>query len=143
MVGDSGYVNGFVQQVGDGSFSGKITIDGVLLPSISATYFKKDGDTYIWLKRDPLMEYDFSTNRYYKRNAEPQWECYLKKQPDGNTVSFKGDFVFMKFRYSVVGIWDRILGTDKNRLNLFVERKPMSEQTILLAINKQKTGKNG
>lgn len=131
------YVNGFIEQKGD-SFSGKVTIDGITLSPIIATYFKKGGDTYIWLRREDVMEYDFDSQRFFKRKAEPQWECYLKKEPDGNTISFRGDFVFMKFRYSVCGIWDRILGTEKNRLNLFIERKPMSEQTLLIAINKQR-----
>ena len=141
MLGD--VVNGFVERKADGSFAGKITIDGVLLPSITASYFEKDGQTYVWLRRTDVMDYDFDTGKYVRRKAEPQWESYLKKQNEGQTVAFTGEFVFMKFVYSICGIWDRILGTDKNRLNLFVERKPMSEQRILLGINKKRKENNG
>jgi hypothetical protein len=37
-------------------------------------------------------------------------------------------------------VWDKILGNEKQRLNLFVERLPMSQQTIVNSINEQKTG---
>jgi hypothetical protein len=44
----------------------------------------------------------------------------------------------LRFRYSIVGVWDNILGKDKQRLNLFVERLPMSQQTIVNRINERK-----
>ena len=65
----------------------------------------------------------------------------MKKQvgQDG-VIEYKGEFMFMRFRFSIVGVWDKILGRDTNRqrLNLFVERLPMSEQTLLNSINERK-----
>ena len=132
------YVNGYVQREGH-RYVGEIEIDGIRLQGgISAVYFKDGGENYLWLKRKMMMEYDFESQTYRTRKREPQWEAYLEKQVEGNTVAYKGTFTFLRFIYSIVGVWDRILGNDKQRLNLFVERLPMAQQTILNSINERK-----
>lgn len=137
MVED--YINGYIQRTKSGSFEGKITIDGISLPEITAVYFNENGECYLWLKRKKILEYNYELQSYKERDAEPKWETYLKKQLDGNTVAYKGEFFFMHFRYSIVGVWDGVLGMDKRqRLNLFVERLPMSQQTIINNINERK-----
>lgn len=136
MVED--YINGYIQRTKSGSFEGKITIDGISLPAISAVYFTKDSNTYLWLKRKKILDYDFESHTYKEREATPPWEAYLKKQLDNDTVAYRGEFNFLRFRYSIVGVWDNILGKDKQRLNLFVERLPMSQQTIINGINERK-----
>jgi hypothetical protein len=141
MVED--YINGYIQRSQGGSYDGKITIEGILLPAISAVFFKDNGENYLWLKRKRVLEYNFESQTYKEREARPQWECYLLKQLDGNTVAYKGEFAFLKFRYSIIGVWDKILGNDKQRLNLFVERLPMTEQTIINANNERKRNENG
>ena len=133
------YVNGHIQRSREGVYQGSLTIDGVNLEGgIEATYFTQDGKNYLWLKRKKMMEYDFESQTYRTRKREPQWEAYLEKQVDGNTVAYKGTFTFLRFRYSIVGVWDKILGNDKQRLNLFVERLPMAQQTILNGINERR-----
>ena len=133
------YVNGHIQRSREGVYQGSLTIDGVNLEGgIEATYFTQDGKNYLWLKRKMMMEYDFESQTYRTRKREPQWEAYLEKQVEGNTVAYKGTFTFLRFIYSIVGVWDRILGNDKQRLNLFVERLPMAQQTILNSINERK-----
>lgn len=141
MNGD--YINGYVQRTQGGSYEGKIAIDGISLPAISAVYFTKDSESYLWLKRKKVLDYDFESQSYKEREAEPRWEAYLKKQLDGNTVAYKGEFMFLRFKYSIVGVWDNVLGKDKQRLNLFVERLPMSEQTIINSNNERKIKENG
>lgn len=133
------YVNGHIQRSREGVYQGSLTIDGVNLEGgIEATYFTQDGKNYLWLKRKKMMEYDFESQTYRTRKREPQWEAYLEKQVEGNTVAYKGTFTFLRFRYSIVGVWDKILGNDKQRLNLFVERLPMAQQTILNGINERR-----
>jgi hypothetical protein len=56
-------------------------------------------------------------------------------------VAYKGEFAFMRFRFSITGVWDKVLGKDKQRLNLFVERLPLPEQTIINSINEAKKNK--
>lgn len=136
MVED--YINGYIQRSQGGSYDGKITIEGILLPAISAVFFKDDGENYLWLKRKNVLEYNHESQTYKEREAKPKWEAYLKKQLDGDTVAYKGEFFFMHFKYSITGVWDKVLGNDKQRLNLFVERLPMSQQTIINSINEQK-----
>ena len=132
------YINGYIERNGDGRYVGKISIDGVSLGTIVGNYFKQGEDSYLWLKRGRILEYDDKTMSYKEREASPRWQCYLKKNVADNTVAYKGDFMFFRFRYSIVGIWDRFLGMDaKHRLNLFVERLPMSEQNIINGINER------
>lgn len=135
------YVNGFVERVHNGSYRGRVVVDGVVIDNVIGVYFvdKKSGDNYLWLRRDKVLEYDEKTKSYKERSARPVWEAYLKKQLDSDAVAYKGEFNFLRFRYSITGVWDRILGNDKKqRLNLFVERLPMSQQTIINGINEQK-----
>lgn len=130
------YTNGYVERGSGGVYQGRLTIDGVSLEGgIEAVYFKQDGKNYLWIKRRAMLEYDFETKEYKARKREPQWEAYLEKQIDSSRIAYKGVFSFFKFRYSIVGIWDAILGKEKQRLNLFVERLPMNEQTIINNIN--------
>lgn len=133
------YINGHVQRVSGGKYHGDLTIDGVSLDGgIEATYFVQDHKNYLWIKRKPVMEYDFESQSYITRKRKPAFECYLEKQVDGDAVAYKGTFTFLRFRYSIVGVWDRILGKELQRLNLYVERLPLNEQTILKGINERK-----
>ena len=140
MMNDD-YINGYIERKQGGRYEGKLSIDGILLPSITATYFKDDGENYLWLRRKKVLEYDFESQAYSEREARPQFEAYLKKQLDNGTVAYKGEFAFMRFKYSITGVWDKVLGNDKQRLNLFVERLPLTQQTIINSINESKKQK--
>ena len=136
MVED--YINGYIQRSQGGSYDGKITIEGILLPAISAVFFKDNGENYLWLKRKKVLDYDYESQTYREREAKPQLEVYMKKQLEDNVVAYKGEFFFLHFKYSIVGVWDKVFGIDKKRLNLFIERLPLSQQTVINAINEQK-----
>jgi len=135
------YVNGYIQRTAKGTFEGVVSIDGITLPSIVGVYFEDEGNKYLWLRRKKVLEYDFESQMYKERDAKPQFEAYLKKQIDDGAVAYKGEFIFMRFKYSITGLWDRVLGNDKQRLNLFVERLPLAEQTIINSINETKRNK--
>ena len=137
MIDD--YINGFVERKNNGTYGGNLTIEGINLQGgITAVYFKDDGENYLWIRRKKVLEYDFESQAYKERDAKPQFEAYLKKQIDNNAVAYKGEFIFMRFKYSITGVWDKVLGNDKQRLNLFVERLPLSQQTIINSINESK-----
>ena len=133
-----GYINGFIERKNEGRYEGRITIDGVSMPSISAIFFKEENESYLWLKRKKILDYDFESQTYREREAKPQLEVYMKKQLEDNVVAYKGEFFFLHFKYSIVGVWDKVFGIDKKRLNLFIERLPLSQQTVINAINEQK-----
>ena len=133
------YANGYLERKQGGRYEGKITIEGINLSPIVGQYFKKDGKTYLWLKRKKLLEYNNESQTYTERERRPQWEAYLEKQIDGDMVAFTGVFVFLRFRFEIRGVWDKILGKEKQqRLNLYVERLPLSQQTIINEICERK-----
>lgn len=138
---DYGYVNGFVERKQGGRYEGKVSVEGIDLSPIVGVYFKRGNKSFLWIKRKKILEYDNQECKFTERERKPMFECYLEKQIDNkeDIVAYKGEFFFMRFRFSIVGVWDRILGHDeKQRLNLYVERLPMAEQTIINGINKRK-----
>lgn len=138
MIDSNGeYINGYIERKSNGAFEGKVSIEGIDLSPIAAVMFEDDGKNYLWLKRKDMLVYDAEQQRYLTRKREPQWEAYLEKQMQNNTVEYKGEFFFMCLRFSIVGVWDRILGKDKSRMNFFIERFPMSQQNIINGITKQ------
>lgn len=135
------YINGFVERTAKGEYQGQLSVEGIDLSPIQGQYFKKDNDVYCFIKRRPIMEYSIEQGKYITRERKPQVLIYMKKQVGNDgVVEYKGEFMFMRFRFSIVGVWDKILGRDTKhqRLNLFVERLPMSEQTLLNSINERK-----
>jgi len=132
------YCNGHIERKSSGRFEGTLVVEGIDLSPIYGVYFKEDDDTYLWLRRKPLLEYDHKTESYKERQREPRWETYLQKQVSEDGVAFHGEFILFKFKFVVVGIWDSVLGLDKNRLNLFVDRLPQKEQSIINGINQRK-----
>lgn len=128
------YINGYIQRTPEGLYDGRLKIDGVDISPIEGMYFRENGDNYLWIKRKPILVYDQEQMKFNERRPNPYWEAYLKKV--GNTAySFYGTFLFMRFKYNIYGIWDRNLGVERKRLNFFIERLPMKEQTIILKMN--------
>lgn len=136
------YINGHVERTTGGGYNGTLRVEGIDLSPVEAQFFKKDGDTYLFIKRKPIMEFNYGEQRYVTRERRPQVPIYMKKQVDSDgVVAFKGDFMFMRFKFNIVGVWDAILGKETNRLNLYVERAPKNEQTLLQSINERKRKK--
>lgn len=131
---ESEYANGYIERRRNGAYKGTLTIERVNLSPIVGVYFAKDGKEMLWLKRAPMVEYDDVEDRFYKREKNPMWEAYLIKQDNANGIAYRGEFVFMRFRFSIIGVWDGLY-SDKNRLNLYVERLPMSRQNIIKKIS--------
>lgn len=132
------YINGYIERKASGEYYGELCIEGIDLSPISAQYFKKDNVNYLWLHRRHILEYDEKKQIYNKREREPRFEAYLKKELNDGVVSYIGEFYFMRFKFKIVGVWDSIMWNDTKRLNLFIERLPMCEQTIINSINERR-----
>ena len=130
--------NGYLERKQGGRYEGNIIVDKVDLSPIEGVYFKEDNKQYLWLKRKPLLEYSEKEEKYLQRPREPRWEAYLEKQNNG-VVAYVGYFIFLRLKYKIVGIWDIVLGKNKQRLNFYIERCPQNEQII---INKTSARKN-
>lgn len=138
MYNESGeYVNGYLERTTDGRYEGEITIEGVSLSPIVGVLFQKDDKTYLWLRRKDMLVYDESTQKYLTRKREPRWEAYLEKQVSNDAVAFKGEFPLIRWRFSIVGVWDSVFGREKSRINFFVDRLPMERQDLLKGYKKQ------
>ncbi len=130
---ENAYSNGYLERCAGGKYEGMIEVDGVSLSPIDGLYFKEKGKNWLWVKRKETIEYDYMNDTYIKRKANPYWECYMEKQRGGD-IAYVGYFVFCHFRYVIKGIWDRFM-KDVDRINFYVERLPMSDQTIINNIN--------
>ena len=131
---------GYLEKTKDG-FEGEIIIDEVDISPISGTFFvyEKDLKQYLWLKRKPILEFNNKRKVYEMRAREPRWEAYLTKKLKGD-VAYEGEFVFLHFKFKIVGIWDKSeWGKKKQRINFYVERLPHNQQTIINSINKRKS----
>lgn len=142
---DGNFINGFIERKSGGRMEGMISIEGIDLSPISAVMFKKENKNYLWIKRKDILEYDWERQCYKTRRREPYFEAYLEKMVNDNVVAYKGEFPFMMFRFSIVGIWDKVVGRDANRMNFFIERLPMDRQDIINGIyerrkNEQRRG---
>ena len=124
---------GYIERKSGGTREGILAIDGVDLSPIEGMYFKKKDtqEDWLWLKRKPLLEYDAKTQKFNQRPKEPRWETYMKKTNNGGKIAYQGRFVFLRFVYEITGIWDVGLGKDKERLNLYIDRLPITEQTFI------------
>ena len=127
---------GYIERKGDG-YEGRLTIDGVDISPITGVYFRKDGNMFLWLRRKAIMEYDTTRQRFYRRASRPVWETYMEKQTQ-RTTDYAGEFVFLRLRYAIYGMWDHVTDKRRDRMNLFVERMPMDRQTIIKNINKMR-----
>lgn len=130
------YSNGYLERKVDGKYEGRIHIEGVDLSPIVGVYFKDKGEDYLWLKRKAILEYDETTQTYKEKQREPRWQVYMRKQSD-KLVAYRGEFFFLRFRFSIVGIWDRVLSEHKNRINFFVDRMPYDKQYVINEINER------
>lgn len=131
------YINGFIERKAGGTIEGSIVIEGIDLSPITAVMFKREDEKYLWIRRKDALVYDEKTQRYNNKKREPRFEAYLKFQVNDNVVAYRGEFYFMRWKFSAVGIWDAVFGRTKGRINLFVEKLPMSKQDIINATNKK------
>ena len=133
-MNENGYTNGYIERRQGGRYDGRLTIEGVDISPIDAMFFrdKEKQSDYLWLKRKPMLDYDDQQHKYVQRQRKPIWEAYLKKSKDGS-IAYRGTFAFLRFRYEIYAQWDRDITQDDKfkRLNLYVERLPMNEQTII------------
>lgn len=142
MMFNESVSSGYLERKRNGHYEGVLSVDGVDLSPVEGVFFMDDGETYLWIKRKHLLEYDIESCTYIARKRNPQWQSYLKK--DKLKKNYYGEFSFLHFKYSITGEWDVVLGKDKKRMNLYVTRLPMEQQVIIKTINdKLKGGRNG
>ena len=127
-----GYINGFLERTHEGAYEGEISIEGISLSPIVGVFFKESGHNYLWLRRKDLLEYDEEECVFKQRKREPQWEAYLEKMMNGSVVEYKGEFPFMRLRFAIVGVWDTVLGRERQRWNFYIDRLPSDRQNLIV-----------
>lgn len=126
--------DGYLQREAGGRYTGRIRIFGVDLSPVEGVYFKDKGKSYLYIKRQPMKEYDEKTYTFVDRPRRPSWEVCMSKNTKEGGIAYSGTFTFLRIRYRIVGMWDSVLGTEKSRLNLYIERLADEEQTIIQGI---------
>lgn len=130
-----GYANGYLERKAGGLYHGDMVIEGVDVSPIVGTFFKDEGENYLWLRRQSIFEYNLDTGEYVSKTPRPMWQVYLKEQKD-KQIAYRGSFIFFHFKFNIVGIWDNLHKYDK--LVFFVERAAREEQSIINEINKKR-----
>lgn len=125
---------GYIERT-KGEYVGELSIDGVNISPIVGFFFKDEKTRWLWVKRKKILEYDMETSTFITKNPTPMFEAYLQKQTNGN-IAYKGEFVFFKFKYSIVAFFDDAKTQDK--LIFAVERMPIQQQNILNRIKEIK-----
>lgn len=137
-MGRNEYINGFLERKAGGKYEGEIIIEGINLSPIMGVMFNEQGKDYLWLRRKDMMVYDEEQQVYISRKRKPQWEAYLEKQIEDDAIAYKGIFPFARCKFSIVGVWDDVLGMEKNRMNFFVSRLSMDKQDIIHGIREMR-----
>jgi len=127
------YTNGILIRRKDSYYQGTLRIDGVDISPVEATFYKDGDDTRLWIKRRPLLEYDNKEHCYKQRLRRPHWEAYLRRVK-GVRDAFEGTFMFLRFKYTITAHFDVTYQDKFSHVNLFVERAPIEEQTIINGI---------
>ena len=133
--------NGFLQKRNN-RLVGEIIIDDVNLSPIEGRFFvnPKDAKQYLWIKRQQILEYDEKKHKYVTRESEPRWQVYMQKV-ESNYTPYVGEFTFLHFKYKIEAVWDLSdYGKSKKRINLYIERLPNENQTIINEISKRRNG---
>lgn len=115
-------------ELSKGEYVGELSIDGVDISPVVGLLFKDKGKSWLWIKRKKILEYDFEKGEYYSRTPTPVFDVYLKRQVNNGKTSYRGEFVFFKFKYSIVCMWS---ATNNKRIDIYVDRLPESEQKIV------------
>lgn len=136
-IGSHQRLCGFLERTKDGNFDGEINIEGVDLSPITGVFFEEGKEKFLWLRRRPLLVYDYEHNGYLKRPREPRWETYLTKKAIDGTSIYKGTCFLLHIKYELSAIWDGIL---KSRMNLYIERLPLEKQNIINSIRDKNNG---
>lgn len=140
MAYEFGATDGYLQREAGGVYRGRLRIDGVDLSPITGVYFKEKGNTYLWLQRSPMKEYDETTQTFKDKPREPRWEAYLKKNTSSPSIAYDGMFFFLRLQYRIVAMWDAVMGKERGRLNFYVERLSAKEQHIIQNIKNAQHG---
>lgn len=113
-------------------YKGQMNIDGVKL-SVECEFWKdRKGDSFIHIKRQKMKVFDEKTTTFKDVDPKPSFECYARhtglKYPK---PSYKGYFIFAKFQYELLGVWNT---REERTLMILVERT--NDQPVIERLNK-------
>jgi len=129
--------SGFVDKTPEG-FKGRISIEGVEL-DIECTFWKdKDGKRTIWVRRQKEAIFDRVTETFKEYKAKPSFECCAKAMGEGSANRYKGEFMFIGFKYSFDAWFEDKL---ERRMDISIERE--RTQPIISRLNEIRIKGNG
>ena len=120
---------GYVSRDNKEGYVGFANIDGCVI-KINCAFFMTTKPNYIYLQRCSKLKYDDKNKTFIEYNPYPTFQAKLNATKRGDSVSFRGEFMFVSFRYSICAFWE---DKDKKLLKFDIER--CEKQPLLERIN--------
>lgn len=121
--------SGFVDKTSEG-FKGRISIEGVEF-DIECTFWRDaDGKRMIWVRRQKEAVFNPLDETFTEYKAKPSFECCAKARGEGSANRYKGEFMFIGFKYSLDAWFEDRL---EKRMDISIERN--ASQPIISRLN--------
>ena len=129
---------GLVTRTNNG-YIGRLNIENVIF-DIQTTFWSDKSPNYIWVQRPKEKNFDEKTKTFMDYIPKPFFECYAYKAKKNDIMAYRGDFMFVGFKYELIAWYE-----DKNghQMNFEVERsKSQPILNRLNEINKEQSNDN-
>lgn len=110
-------------------YLGKINIANVVM-DVQVTFWSDKKPYYIWIQRQKEKLFDETTLTFSDYNAKPFFECYAYKAKPKDVINYKGEFMFVGFKYELVAWFE-----DKTEHQINFEVTRSESQPILKRLN--------
>lgn len=123
------YNKGLLERTNNG-YIGKLSIEGYVM-EINATFWdKKKNGCDLWVQRVKEKKYNPETQQFTDYIPKPFFECYLIKMKKKDSLDYRGEFIFIGFKYGMVAWFEN---RTEHQLNLRIER--CESQPLLNRLN--------
>ena len=128
---------GYVIRTNNG-YVGRMNVENIIF-DIQITFWSDRKPFYIWVQRQKEKIFNEETLTFSDYTPKPFFECYAYKRRTNGIVDYKGEFMFVGFKYELIAWFE---DKTEHQMNLDVTRS--ESQPILKRlneINKEKQNK--
>lgn len=118
-------------------YLGQINIENILLDLV-CTFWTENKTSFVWIKRTKGKRFDEMTKTFIDYEQKPTLECYAYKERKGRNFVYKGNFMFVGYKYEMVCWFE-----DKTEHQVNVKVCRCEDQPILERLNELKKQEQG